>query len=165
MSFSQYWKKGQNCKKKVSLGYILQFKFICIALFTIQSLQSALQEIKFLQYIYIYIYLAILKFFCNCEFTSHNSDFIVCKCEFISHNSEKKNSELQKSQFISHNSDSIICNCEFIAHNAEKKVRTVRYKLTIIRKLSFSFRIGLYFSQLWVYISQFWEKVYYNYKL
>ncbi len=30
----------------------IQFKFICIALFTIQSLQSALQEIKFLQYIY-----------------------------------------------------------------------------------------------------------------
>ncbi len=32
---------------------IFQFKFICIALFTIQSLQSALQEIKFLQYLYI----------------------------------------------------------------------------------------------------------------
>ncbi len=31
---------------------LIQFKFICIALFTIQSLQSALQEIKFLQYIY-----------------------------------------------------------------------------------------------------------------
>ncbi len=30
----------------------IQFKFICIALFMIQSLQSALQEIKFLQYIY-----------------------------------------------------------------------------------------------------------------
>ncbi len=30
--------------------YSIQFKFICIALFTIQSLQSALQEIKFLQY-------------------------------------------------------------------------------------------------------------------
>ncbi len=30
----------------------IQFKFICIAHFTIQSLQSALQEIKFLQYIY-----------------------------------------------------------------------------------------------------------------
>ncbi len=30
----------------------IQFKFICIALFTMQSLQSALQEIKFLQYIY-----------------------------------------------------------------------------------------------------------------
>ncbi len=33
----------------------IQFKFICITLFTIQSLQSALQEIKFLQYIYLYI--------------------------------------------------------------------------------------------------------------
>ncbi len=33
-------------------AYSIQFKFICIALFTIQSLQSALQEIKFLQYIY-----------------------------------------------------------------------------------------------------------------
>ncbi len=33
-------------------SYSIQFKFICIALFTIQSLQSALQEIKFLQYIY-----------------------------------------------------------------------------------------------------------------
>ncbi len=32
--------------------YSIQFKFICIALFTIQLLQSALQEIKFLQYIY-----------------------------------------------------------------------------------------------------------------
>ncbi len=30
----------------------IQFKFIFIALFTIQSLQSALQEIKFLQYMY-----------------------------------------------------------------------------------------------------------------
>ncbi len=30
----------------------IQFKFICIVPFSIQSLQSALQEIKFLQYIY-----------------------------------------------------------------------------------------------------------------
>ncbi len=30
----------------------IQFKFICIALFTIPLLQSALQEIKLLQYIY-----------------------------------------------------------------------------------------------------------------
>ncbi len=35
-----------------SISPTVQFKFICIALFTIQSLQSALQEIKFLQYIY-----------------------------------------------------------------------------------------------------------------
>ncbi len=44
-----------NCeivKKKKKNPFLSQFKFICIALFTIQSLQSALQEIKFLQYIY-----------------------------------------------------------------------------------------------------------------
>ncbi len=38
--------------KKYNAVYSIQFKFICIALFMIQSLQSALQEIKFLQYIY-----------------------------------------------------------------------------------------------------------------
>ncbi len=41
---------------------IIQFKFICIALFTIQSLQSALQEIKFLQYIYTLQKLNILTY-------------------------------------------------------------------------------------------------------
>ncbi len=41
---------------------IIQFKFICIVLFTIQSLQSALQEIKFLQYIYTLQKLNILTY-------------------------------------------------------------------------------------------------------
>ncbi len=42
------WQQRQTDEVTISI----QFKFICIALFTIQSLQSALQEIKFLQYIY-----------------------------------------------------------------------------------------------------------------
>ncbi len=36
--------RGQNRQ-----SWIIQFKFICIALFTIQPLQAALQEIKSLQ--------------------------------------------------------------------------------------------------------------------
>ncbi len=55
--------RGQIRNRLVCLCLIfnsIQFKFICIALFTIQSLQSALQEIKFLQYIYTYLYLYML---------------------------------------------------------------------------------------------------------
>ncbi len=54
-SYKQVW--ANNVLRNIN-SYLkkpfnsIQFKFICIALFTIQSLQSALQEIKFLQYIY-----------------------------------------------------------------------------------------------------------------
>ncbi len=51
--------KVQLCHRRNKLHFEIfnsvQFKFICIALFKIQSLQSTLQEIKFLQYIYVKI--------------------------------------------------------------------------------------------------------------